>query len=90
MSTTNNPAPDPEQAMICEIRLEGHLGQHWADWFGGLTITHADNGETLLSGPVADQAALHSLLKKVRDLGVPLRSVICDKVGQTDGRSVHE
>ena len=59
-----------------EIRLRGHLDKRWADWFEGLTITTLDNGETLLTGPVVDQAALHGLLRKVRDLGMPLLSVI--------------
>ena len=53
----------------------GHLEDRWADWFGGLTITLEDNGDTLLTCPVVDQAALHGLLKKVRDLGMPLLSV---------------
>lgn len=61
---------------IYEIRIAGHLSPHWMDWFDGLTITLEDDGNTLLSGPVADQAALHGLLKKVRDLGMPLVSVI--------------
>lgn len=61
--------------MVYQIRLKGHLGRQWADWFGGLTITLEDNGETLLTGPVIDQAALYGLLKKVRDLGMPLLSV---------------
>jgi hypothetical protein len=61
---------------IYQIRLEGHLGQQWTDWFDGLTITLEENGETTLSGPVVDQAALHGLLKKMRDLGLPLISVI--------------
>ncbi len=58
-----------------EIRLKGHLDDRWTDWFEGLTITLEDNGETLLTGPVIDQAALHGLLKKVRDLGMSLVSV---------------
>jgi hypothetical protein len=58
-----------------EIRLKGHLDERWAEWFAGLTITLKDNGDTLLTGPVIDQAALHGLLKKVRDLGMTLISV---------------
>jgi hypothetical protein len=58
-----------------EIRLKGHLEARWVKWFDGLAITLEENGNTLLSGPVADQAALHGLLKKVRDLGLPLLSV---------------
>ena len=58
-----------------EIRLKGHLDNRWSDRFEGLTITLEEDGNTLLSGPVADQAALHGLLKKVRDLGMPLISV---------------
>ena len=60
---------------VYQIRIEGHLGRQWADWFGGLSITLDDDGSTVLSGPVIDQAALHGLLKKVRDLGMPLLSV---------------
>lgn len=58
-----------------EIRVEGHLDTRWADWFSGLTITLEDSGETVLTGMVADQAALHGLLRKVRDLGMTLISV---------------
>jgi hypothetical protein len=58
-----------------EIRLNGHLDDRWSEWFEGLTITLEDNGDTLLTGPVIDQAALHGLLKKVRDLGLLLVSV---------------
>jgi hypothetical protein len=62
-------------AQYYEIRLKGHLEARWVKWFDGLAITLDENGNTLLSGPVADQAALHGLLKKVRDLGLPLLSV---------------
>jgi hypothetical protein len=70
-----NPKTDPGQPMVYQIRLKGHLGSQWTDWFGGMTITLEDNGDTLLTGPVVDQAALHGLLKKVRDWGMPLVSV---------------
>jgi hypothetical protein len=59
----------------CEIRLMGHLEHRWVEWFDGLSITLEENGNTLLSGYLADQAALHGLLKKVRDIGLPLLSV---------------
>lgn len=61
--------------MIYQIRVKSHLDSDWTDWFEGLTITQEDNGDTLLTGPVIDQAALHGLLKKVRDLGMSLISV---------------
>ena len=61
--------------MVYQIRLQGHLDTQWTDWFGGLTVTLDDNGETLLTGLVVDQAALFGLLKKVRDLGMPLLSL---------------
>ena len=62
-------------AQYYEIRLKGHLEARWVKWFDGLAIRLEDNGDTLLTGPVTDQAALHGLLKKVRDLGLPLLSV---------------
>src|ERR1700682_2456883 len=76
------------QPMIYQIRIKGHLGSEWTDWFGGLTITLEDNGETLLTGPVVDQAALHGVLRKVRDVGTPLLSVIRMKPGQADASNV--
>ncbi len=66
---------DPARPMVYQIRLRGHLSQQWTDWFEGLTITREENGDTLLTGSVIDQAALHGILKKVRDLGMPLLSV---------------
>jgi len=75
MSNKLTPQPDSVQPMVYQIRVKGHLDSQWTDWFGGLTITLEENGDTLLTGPVIDQAALHGLLKKVRDLGMPLVSV---------------
>jgi hypothetical protein len=60
---------------VYQIRIKGHLGTGWADWFGSVTITLEDNGDTLLTASMVDQAALHGLIKKVRDLGMPLISV---------------
>ena len=84
MPGTFNSESDPGQPPVYQIRIKGHLGREWADWFGGLTLTALDNGETLLTGPVVDQAALHGLLRKVRDLGMPLLSVNRGKPGQAD------
>jgi hypothetical protein len=75
MSNDVNAETDPGQPMAYQIRIKGHLGRQWTDWFDGLAITLEDNGDTLLTGPVVDQAALHGLLRKVRDLGAPLVSV---------------
>ncbi len=79
---------DPNQPTVYQIRIKGHLGHQWADWFGGLTITLEDGGDTFLTGTVTDQAALHGLLRKVRDLGLPLISVIGVRPGQTDASDV--
>ena len=75
---------DPGQPMVYQIRIKGHLGPQWTDWFGGLVIAVEEGGDTLLTGPVVDQAALYGLLKKVRDLGMPLVSVNCVEPGPTD------
>ena len=90
MSNEINSESDPGQAMVYQIRIKGHLGHEWTDWFGGLTLTLEDNGETLLTGPVIDQAALHGLLRKVRDLGVPLLSVSRVEPGQAEAPDVDE
>ena len=76
MGQTQVSTEDRHEPELYEIRIKGHLDNRWAGWFGSLTITLEDNGDTLLTGPVVDQAALHGLLKKVRDLGMPLISVI--------------
>ncbi len=88
MSSTFNSEIDPGQPMVYQIRVKGHLGREWTDWFEGLTIRITDNGETLLTGLVVDQAALHGLLKKVRDLGMPLLSVLRIEPGQADASDV--
>jgi hypothetical protein len=67
-----------------EIRLKGHLASRWAAWFDGLSLSNESDGTTILCGPVADQAALHGLLQKVRDLGLPLVSVTQVQPGQPD------
>ena len=70
---------DRPEAGRYEIRLAGHLDAHWAAWFDGLTVGQQGDGTTLISGPIADQAALHGLLQRVRDLGLPLVSVARDE-----------
>jgi hypothetical protein len=86
MSNELNSKTDPGQPTPChlreggvpvvyQIRIKGHLGCQWSDWFEGLTLTLEEDGDTLVTGPVIDQAALHGLLRKVRDLGMPLVSV---------------
>ena len=84
MTATHASIEDNHEPEIYEIRLKGHLENRWTDWFEGLTITALDNGETLLTGPVVDQAALHGLLRKVRDLGLPLFSVTRSRAGQAE------
>ncbi len=76
MSKTNPLTEDPDEPGHYAIRIEGHLDDRWAVWFGGLTLTREDDGTTLLTGLVIDQAALHGLLRKVRDAGMPLISVL--------------
>ena len=75
MSDNSTPIAGRRKTTIYRIRIRGRLDDHWSDWFDGLTITPWEGGDTLLTGPVIDDAALHGLLKKVRDLGMPLISV---------------
>src|SRR2546426_9904256 len=82
MSNEINSESDPGQPLDYQIRIKGHLGREWTDWVGGLTLSLEDNGETLLTGPVVDQAALYGLLRKVRDVAMPLLSVVCMKPDQ--------
>ena len=84
MSNKHSPEHDADQPMVYQIRIKGHLSPQWTGWFEGLTITLEDNGDTLLTGSVIDQAALHGLLKKVRDLGVPLLSINSVEPGRQD------
>lgn len=82
MSKKRNAHMDPDQPLVYHIRIRGHLDGRWTEWFGGLTITLENNGDTLLTGPVVDQAALHGVLRKVRDVGLPLLSVIPAEHGE--------
>jgi hypothetical protein len=75
---------DPDQPLIYQIRIEGYLEDQWADSFGGMSISLEENGDTLLAGTVIDQAMLHGLLKKVRDLGLSLISVNRVGINQSD------
>ncbi len=81
--TNNFDRAEINQPTTYQIRVKGYLSNEWAEWFDGLTITPTDNGDTLITG-VVDQAALHGLLKKVRDLGMTLISVICVEPGPAD------
>ena len=69
--------PNIPAGQTYQIRLKGHLNESWNDWFDGLIFNHENDGTTTLTGEIIDQAALHGLLKKVRDLGMPLISVNC-------------
>jgi hypothetical protein len=84
ISNKYRPKSQADQPMVYQIRIKGHLGSQWMDWFEGLIITLEEDGNTLLTGTVIDQAALHGLLKKVRDLGLPLLSVNSVEPSQQD------
>ena len=75
MSNSRGPDGEINQPMIYQIRVEGHLGRQWAGRFEELNITLEENGTTLLTGPVVDQAALHGILRRIRDLGITLISI---------------
>ena len=87
MSNETEAKTEPSQPVNYRIRLKGQLGPEWAEWFEGLAVTLEEDGSTLLTGPLVDQAALHGLLKKIRDLGMPLLSV-CPV--EPDGGEAHE
>lgn len=90
MPNEQNLGHDPDAPKIFQIKIKGHLGQQWKTRFEGLTITLEDDGTTLLSGPVIDQSALHGILKKIRDLGMPLVSVNSVETGAQDVSDDHE
>lgn len=88
MSIKINLKTDPDLPMIYQIRVKGHLGREWSDWFDGMAIKLEENGDTLLTGPIIDQAALQGFLKRVRDLGMTLISVYPVEPGQADVSNV--
>jgi hypothetical protein len=87
MSEKHASTEDHDEPWQYEIRLKGHLDDRWVAWFEDLNLTREGNGETLLTGSVVDQAALHALLRKVRDLGMPLLSVTRVRPGQDDTKA---
>lgn len=88
MSETMRNASDRREDGLYEIRLRGHLDRRWAAWFDGLSLSLEGSGVTVISGPVPDQAALHGLLQKVRDTGLPLVSVTRIDADQTGAPAV--
>ena len=76
MRDTASPPDRHDESSLYEIRIQGHLDDRWIEWFDGLSFTHHSDGTTILAGPVVDQAALHGLLRKVRNLALTLVSVI--------------
>lgn len=75
MSETHATTTEHDEPGRCELRLKGHLDKRWTDWFEGLTFTHESDGTTLLAGLLTDQAVLHGVLNRIRDLGLPIISV---------------
>ncbi len=90
MSDTHAVKEDHDEPARYEIRIKGHLDDRWADRFEGMRFAHESDGTTILSGPVVDQAALHGLLRRVRDLGMPLLSVIRRTPGDADASAVRQ
>jgi hypothetical protein len=88
MSNDLKPKAEPSEPMVYQIRIQSHLGQQWTDWFEGMTITLEDDGHTLLTGPVVDQATLYGLIRKVRDLGILLLSVSRVEPGEAEAPDV--
>lgn len=82
MTNSHPPDTQPAQPSVYQIRIQGHLGCQWTDWFEHMTVSQDANGETTVTGSVVDQAALHGLLRKVRDLGLPLLSIT--RIGSDD------
>lgn len=88
MRETDTATAAYDEPGLYEIRIKGHLDNRWSNWFAGLTLTREVNGATLLTGPLVDQAALYGLLRKVRDLGLPLLSVNRVEPGEADASDV--
>ena len=80
----NRPAATTAPASTCQIRVAGHLDEHWSAWLGGFALTRGDDGTTVITGPVTDQAQLHGVLARVRDLGVPLISLLRVEISDPD------
>ena len=85
MANEHLPTKDSGEPVVYQLRVKGHLGAQWGAWFGGMTVRQTANGETLITGLVVDQAALYGLLRKVRDVGLPLISVTRAQTDQIDG-----
>ena len=84
MAIKTNQRIDSDLPTIYQIRIKGHLGREWSNWFDGMAIKLEENGDTLLTGPIIDQAALQGFLKRIRDLGMMLVSVNPVEPGQAD------
>jgi hypothetical protein len=90
MTDPHSPGYAAELPRVYQIKIKGHLGRHWVDRFDGLTITLEEDGNTLLTGPVIDQAALHGILRTVRDIGMSLLSVNSIESGPQDPSEVKQ